>query len=362
MASIIKVSSVIIGTMIGAGFASGAEMFSFFFSYGKDGIIGLSVSCLIIGLVIYKSLRIICLYDIGSYKDFLNVLIKVSNSGKWFRLKSFIINFFNVVVNMFILATFFVMVAGFGAYFEQEFGLNSLIGSFILALAVFFTFMKDVKGAVKANEFLVPILVILVILIGVISLYGESVLRLVNSLTNFKDGNFILSGVVYSSYNSILLIPVLITLRKFLIDRRQIFKISVISTFIISILSGVVFLLLTMACDDLTSIQMPVVYVISSKFSILRHVYGIVILGSIYTTAVSLGTSYLQNIAFMGVGGNGFESKIKSRHKSYVSHAVIICAFSVVISKIGFSYLVNLLYPIFGYLGLLQIFKLFFRK
>ena len=38
--------------------------------------------------------------------------------------------------------------------------------------------------------------------------------------------------------------------------------------------------------------------------------------------------------------------------------AVIMCITSVLISKIGFSNLVSLLYPIFGYLALVQILKL----
>ncbi len=39
MRDIIKVSFVIIGTMIGAGFASGQEISAFFNSYGIKGII-----------------------------------------------------------------------------------------------------------------------------------------------------------------------------------------------------------------------------------------------------------------------------------------------------------------------------------
>ena len=42
---IMKIVFVIIGTMIGAGFASGQEMYLFFFSYGLNGIIGILISC-----------------------------------------------------------------------------------------------------------------------------------------------------------------------------------------------------------------------------------------------------------------------------------------------------------------------------
>ena len=99
---------------------------------------------------------------------------------------------------------------------------------------------------------------------------------------------------------------------------------------------------------DITKLEMPAVYVVSNISKILKYIYGFIILGSIFTTTISLGTSFLKNIT-------------KSR-KSYTQIAVIMCITSVLISKIGFSNLVNALYPIFGYLGILQVLKIFFYK
>ena len=39
-----------------------------------------------------------------------------------------------------------------------------------------------------------------------------------------------------------------------------------------------------------------------------------------------------------------------------------MCITSIIISNIGFSNLISYLYPIFGYLGLVQIVKLFIFK
>ena len=63
--SILKVVFVIIGTLIGAGFASGQEIYTFFFSYGINGIFGIIVSGIIIGFTIYNKLfycRKICFF------------------------------------------------------------------------------------------------------------------------------------------------------------------------------------------------------------------------------------------------------------------------------------------------------------
>ena len=49
---------VIIGSLIGAGFASGQEIYSFFYSYEISGIFGIVITFLLIGILIYKSLKL----------------------------------------------------------------------------------------------------------------------------------------------------------------------------------------------------------------------------------------------------------------------------------------------------------------
>jgi uncharacterized membrane protein YkvI len=49
----------IIGTLIGAGFASGQEMYLFFYRFGICGIFGLLLCSILIGMVIYKTFLII---------------------------------------------------------------------------------------------------------------------------------------------------------------------------------------------------------------------------------------------------------------------------------------------------------------
>ena len=289
----------IMGTLIGAGFASGQEVYLFFFSYGMKGLIGILISSIIIGVVIYSTFNILNKYKINTYKDFLNILIPKNTKLKIIA---------NFIINIFILITFFIMIAGFGAYFEQEIGINRLVGSLILAI-------KNIH-----------------------------ILNLENYVIRTNYTNFALSAVLYSSYNSILLIPVLITLNNYVKNKKQIFYISFISAIVTILLSVIIFLLLVRVDVDISKLEMPVVYVVSNMFKILRYIYGVIILGSIFTTAISLGVSFLQNTA--------------KNKKGYTQISIIMCITSVIISKFGFSNLVSLLYPIFGYLGLIQILRL----
>lgn len=344
MKNIFKVVFVIIGTLIGAGFASGQEMYLFFFSYGMKGLIGILIASILMGIIIYKTLNIVSKNNITTYKEFLNYLLPKKSGYPYFNIKYII----NIIINIFILVTFFIMIAGFGAYLEQEFGINSLIGSSILAIGTFIVFMTSVKGVVKANEILVPILIIFLMVIGLLNFKDIHLFNLQKYIVQTNFSSYILSAILYCSYNSILLIPVLLTLKEYIERKKQIIAISLFTTVITIMLAVIVFLLLVRVDVDITKLEMPAVYVVSNSFKVLKYAYGFIILGSIFTTAISLGTSFLQNMS--------------NNKKSYTQIAIIMCITSVATSKIGFSNLINLLYPIFGYFGLIQILKLFLTK
>ena len=55
MKNVLKTVFVIVGTVIGAGFASGQEIFNFFNTHGLKGVIGLVISMNLIVLVCYKT-------------------------------------------------------------------------------------------------------------------------------------------------------------------------------------------------------------------------------------------------------------------------------------------------------------------
>ena len=117
--------------------------------------------------------------------------------------------------------------------------------------------------------------------------------------------------------------------------------ISIIVSIIIAILLISVFLFLINVDVNIRELEMPAVYAINNIWPRIKNVYGMIILISIFTTAISLGMSFLKNVSI--------------NKKSYNVLAVLICASAVIFSNIGFSNLVNMMYPILGCLGLLQL-------
>ncbi len=110
------------------------------------------------------------------------------------------------------------------------------------------------------------------------------------------------------------------------------------------VLLSIVFLFLINIDVDIKQLQMPAVYAINSIWPGIKKVYGIIILISIFTTAISLGIGFLKNVS--------------SSKKSFNVIAVLMCMSAIIFSGFGFSNLVNLLYPILGVLGLIQIIQI----
>lgn len=342
MKNSIKIILVIIGALIGAGFASGQEIYLFFFSYGLKGLIGLLISMILLGIIIGQSLKLIIKYDIKNYQDFLDILFRTNKKQK--NIENSIKKCINIIINIFVLTTFFIMIAGFGAYLEENLGINRILGASILAILCIIVLNKDLKGVVKANEIIVPILIIFITVIGILNLKELHLDKIHHYIVETNSANWLVSSVLYASYNSILLIPVLITIRPYLKRENQISDIISITTAIMILLSISIYSILIRVDVEITKLEMPAVYVVANCYPSLKIAYGLIILSSIFTTAVSLGRSFLQNVV--------------NKPKNYVKTNIAMCLIAIPISQFGFANLVNLLYPIFGYLGIIQIFKI----
>ena len=181
-------------------------------------------------------------------------------------------------------------------------------------------------------------------LFGILNIKNISFNNIEDYLIQENSKNWLIMSILYASYNSVLLIPVLISIKEYITKDKDIKYIAILVTTIISILLITTFLFLIKVDVDIKQLEMPAVYAINQIFPQIKNIYGITILVAIFTTAISLGISFLKNIS--------------KNSKSYNKISIIICISSIVFSKIGFSNLVNMLYPILGGLGLIQIIKL----
>lgn len=336
--NIYKAAFVIIGTIIGAGFASGQEIYTFFNKYGGNGFIGVFISVILIGYIIYKTFKIIIENNINNYQEFIKCIMP--ERLKETKILGLTIN---NIINIFLLISFNIMVAGFATYFIQELNISKIYGAVIIALLTFITLLNNIDGVIKINTYLIPIIIVLISFLGVNKIETFEI--------SYKESSgsayWILSSILYASYNSITLIPILISLKDKIKRNRDSNLVTICVTIIMLILSIVIFLLMNTFIEEIKGVEIPIVYIANTLGVRFKYIYGIVILMAIFTTAISAAYGFLNNTT-------------KNR-KNYMICAGLICLFSIIIGQMGFSNLINLLYPIFGYLGIIQIIFLLIR-
>lgn len=314
----------------------GKEIYLFFGIYGINGVIGIIIAQSLVGLIIYKTISITQKYNIKNYSQLIE---KINTNNK-------VNEIIKIVINIFLLISFYVMVAGFSAYFAQELGIPNIIGTIIIIILCYIVFMGNIESLIKVNTILVPILIIFIIVLSVknIDAYNNMNEKMIE--TNIVKS--IYSAIIYSSYNSITLIPIIVTLKKHIKNKRQLIKISTICTIILIILAIAIYGIILKVDINLNQVELPTVYVASQSGNMYKYLYGLTIILAIFTSAISAGYSILENYA--------------QKPKKYKSVAIAICISAIFVSKIGFSNLVNLLYPVFGLLGTVQIGMLMFHS
>ena len=333
MLDILKVILVIIGTIIGAGFASGKEIYVFFLKYGVNGIIGIIISSILVGIIIYKVLKIAVNQNFNTYEKLLE---KTYNNNQ-------IKEIFKIIINVFLIISFYVMVAGFSAYFSQELHISNIIGTCIICLLCYITFLGNIKTIIKVNSILMPLIISFIIFL------------IINNLDGFLNIDFenekihiaIVKSILFTSYNSIILIPILLSLKNYIKNIKQIKYIAIFTSITMLIILISIYGLLLIIDKDISKIELPLVYVAGKMGVIYKYVYGAIIMGAIYTSAISAGYGILENYT--------------NNNKQYKKIAIIMCISAVFVSQIGFSKLVDVLYPVLGILGFLQIFKIILK-
>ncbi|MGL5347117.1 MAG: YkvI family membrane protein [Peptostreptococcaceae bacterium] len=327
---VLQIASVYIGTVIGAGFASGQEMIQFFTSYGKKGIMGLIMAGVLYAIMGSIILEIIYEKKYSSY----SVLIKEIMGNSLGKI-------IEIIVNLFMFVCFSTMLAGAGAIMQQEFNLSPHVGALIMLGLCIITFISGTKGFVKMNSILVPILCIGgVILGGYIIIFRET--EVFSMVIPKLQRNWILSAILYVCYNTITVIVVLCTLHNQLEKRKIARWGGILGGTGLGILGLSIGLTTLIYYNKINTLEIPMLGILMNYPHLLKKVYMIVLLAAMYTTAIANGYGVVENLA---------ESyRIKKRT---IIIGVSILGFLG--AQMGFSNIVSKVFPIFGYIGLFEI-------
>lgn len=330
---IFQVATVFIGTIVGAGLASGKEITQFFTQYGIKsfiGIIGCGIFYIIIGSIISK---ISIHNELNSYSDVIN-LISPNLIGK----------FTGFITTLFLISSASIILAGSGALIQQFFGIPKIIGSLIMVCISLFFLLKGTDGLIEVNSFIVPGLIITITLITILYFSFSPDTVSMDNILSFKPKRtgIFLSTLLYAGYNTLSASGVVVPLSN-QIKKPKVMAIGIISGVTgLTILCSMINLLLTVNQPYIYNYEIPLLFVANRFGNIIQAVLLMIIWLEMFSTEVSDVYSISKTL----------EQSFNLEFKKVIFVVILI---ALIISQFGFGNLITRLYPLFGLLSLLFI-------
>jgi uncharacterized membrane protein YkvI len=333
--SALQIAATYIGTVVGAGFATGREILVFFTVFGGGGLAGIGVATVLFvafGLII---MEIGSASSARSHREIIRLAC-----GR--RLGTFA----DLLITFFLFSALTAMFAGTGALFTQLHGLPTMMGGLAMAVLVGLTVLAGLSGVVKANAAAVPLLMVTVCVTCVLTLLASR-----TGIAFFAGtarpgglvGNWPMTAVVYASYNLVMATAVLGPLGAQARNMSAIRCGALLGGLGLGLGSLAINLSLNGNLAAVRSIDVPMLLIAASISPLWQSAYLCAIIAVIYTTAAG---------SLFGLVGRLTKPGQWRRTRTVV---VLICIAALAMSSIGFANLVRLLYPLIGYGGIVLL-------
>jgi len=332
--STMAIASAFIGTIVGAGFATGQEVLQFFTFFGRSGLLGIGIATLLFcyfGLVIMNLSRDL---KADSHLEFVQYI-----GG---RRLGFLMDWF---ITVSFLGVLVVMAAGSGAVAEEQLSIPALYGSLGVILFSFITVILGVNHVIRAICFVVPFLLLSVFGVAIFSIVHDPItlqkIVLLESLPSPVTTSWPFSSVLYVSYNLLLAIAILAPLGVESKNRKSLIYGAILGGLGLGIGILAINLAIISAVPQILPFQVPMVFLASHLNPILAYAYGFILILEIYTTAVSILYGFVARVSFS-----------QTQRILWAAMASLGALFA---AQLGFSRVITTIYPLMGFMGLFFI-------
>lgn len=332
---ILTIALIYCGTVFGAGFASGQEIFQFFSKWGIWGIFSsvfVGISFCFLGYIVCSVTKKFSFQNASDYFSYLF-------PKRLAKTVSFICTSFLVV-------TFSIMISGCGTLLYEQFSLRPAIGGSI-SLVLCYIIMKDrVGGLAKLNAVLTPMMFLGVTALCVMCLLDKRTPP-IDTLPP-KNTKAFFSGILYISYNFVSAASVLVPCTLVATTPKRAGLGALWGGILISIPLILLSTLLVVFPETQTD-ALPFFALVGMKFPAFRFFCAVILFSAMLTTAASAGVSVL----------SGVSEKLSGKC------AFFLCLFAFFASLLPFAALVKTMYTLFGFCGFVLVLGIccsFFRK
>jgi len=332
----ISLGFIYIGTVVGAGFATGQEIVGFFTGYGLYGLLGIAITSILFFLFGFFIFRLALNNRSSCIGDIL-----LPYSGK------FMLKVFEIIVGVFSLAGFYIMVTGCAAVLEQSLGFPSFPVVLALDILCVLWLQRGSQGLGDINRILVSIMLVLTLWIGIKSLKEGWILWQRLDFSHYQKG-WLFSAIIYFSYNMTLALVVIGTLGTYTRRRGAALGAAFIGAIGLFIMGFVLWFITTVYYSYIIDVEVPLLWVASHHGPALYWSAIVVLLSAMLTTALGLGFSFIKGI-----------SRAANIPLELASYSLLL---GIPLARFTFSKLIEKVYPLFGIIGIILLFLILCRR
>ncbi|MDR1125731.1 MAG: hypothetical protein LBM64_06680 [Deltaproteobacteria bacterium] len=333
--SVFSVAMAIIGTVIGAGYASGQELMQYFGDFGDMAIPGLLVAC--VGFYLYGVLGMAAARRMnnGNYAEVMSPL-----KNKYVSIG------IDVAMVLVLYGVLVVMVAGSGALFEAQFGVSAYVGAGVLIAVTILSAWWGTKSILTGMNIAVPILIVGAVIVAIMVLINPQadpeVSKAIPRTPNPMLGNWFVAGVNYVTFNMLAAVCAIIPLAVTFRSNSKVHLGAGFAALVLVILAGLLVMGIVANYVIVQHEALPMLALAKGISPMVGYLYAVFMFAAIFSTAIGVLLGLLErfkNVSFY-----------KPRYDRPVT--IVLLLATLVMSKVGFITLVGTVYPFFGYLSL----------
>lgn len=336
--SVFQIAAVFVGTVVGAGLASGQEICQFFTSYGYKSFIGIIICCLIYIFFGIFAIKYSIKFKLNSY----NQLIDTVSPG-------FLGKITDLLTGLFLVSSAAIILAGSGSLIHQYFKISKWFGIILMASVALITLLRDTEGLIEINSLIVPSLCIVIVTISLLYLFLYKDIITINYVKNISSSknNWITSALLYGGFNVLCCSGVLVPLSSEINNQKKLTLGIIIGSIILTILCLLINLLLLINIPYIFKYEIPLLY-ITNRFG---KIIEITLLAIIWFEMFSTEVSDIYSVA---------KTLEESFNIPYKLCCLLIILLAIPISQIGFVTLIRYLYPAFGIISVIFVVQCIF--
>lgn len=323
--------------LFGAGFISGQELWQFFGCFGTIGMACMAVSGILISLLTFMTARFSSIFK-TSEMDRIVIPFKSKTVTMLTGIIELSLMFFIYVI----------MVAGVGTLSKNLSGSRTIgiCSAFIFCSAVTAVSLKGIGEALKIFGIAVPITVTVALMtaVGATVQYGLPTLHFeAEALGNPLISNPIASMLSFVSYNFFCAVGTVASVGKSIDSKKQ----TALGAFAGGILLTTVALLIILATrtvDGAHYNELPLLSIAGSMAVSVKYTVAIALIIAMFGASLSV---------FVPIPDYIGKFRFCRRYTALCS--ALLSLLAAVLSIFGFSNLIGVIYPIYGYIAILAM-------